>query len=168
MHAQNETEMASIWSEIDGLGHKTVAQLQIRYLEVFGEPSRSNHKQFLIRRIAWRLQALAEGDLSERARERALCLANDAHLRLTAPQMSVWPRGKVAAGSRHRDSRLPRPGTTLIRTFRGRNVSVQVLEKGFEYEGAVYRSLSAIARQISGTQWNGFSFFGLQNGGGAK
>src|SRR5713226_7801090 len=168
MHAQNETEMASIWSEIDGLGHKTVAQLQIRYLEVFGEQSRSNHKQFLIRRIAWRLQALAEGDLSERARERALCLANDAELRLTAPQVSVWPPGKVAAGGRHRDSRLPRPGAVLTRTFRSRNVSVQVLERGFEYEGAVYRSLSAVARHVSGTQWNGFSFFGLQGGGGTK
>ena len=57
-------EMASTWSEIDALRHNTVAPLHIRYLEVFGEPSRSNHKQFLIRRIAWRLQ----GDLSERGR----------------------------------------------------------------------------------------------------
>src|SRR5713101_5096782 len=168
MDAQNETEMASIWSEIDGLGHKTVAELQIRYLEVFGEPSRSNHKQFLIRRIAWRLQALAEGNLSERARERALCLANDADLRLTAPQSSVWQPSTAATRGRHRDSRLPRPGAVLTRTFRSRNVSVQVLEKGFEYEGAVYRSLSAVARQISGTQWNGFSFFGLHEVGGAK
>jgi hypothetical protein len=168
MALKSELEMLAISSEIDDLRHKTVVQLQIRYLEVCGEPSRSNHKQLLMRRIAWRLQALAEGDLSERARERALCLANDADLRLTAPQSSVWPPGKVAAGGRHRDSRLPRPGTVLTRTFWGRNVSVQVLEKGFEYEGAVYGSLSAVARQISGTQWNGFSFFGLQKGGGAK
>lgn len=164
MTFKSEPEMLAISSEIDDLWRKTVAQLQIRYLEVCGQPSRSNHKQFLIRRIAWRLQALAEGDLSERARERALCLANDADLRLTAPEVSVWPPEKVAGG-RHRDSRLPQPGTTLTRTFRGRNVSVQVLEKGFEYEGAIYRSLSAIARHISGTQWNGFSFFGLPCGG---
>ena len=168
MAFKSEPEMSAISSEIDDLRHKTVAQLQNRYLEVFREPSRSNHKQFLIRRIAWRLQALAEGDLSERARERALSLAQDADLRLRAPRSSIWQAGAAAASGRHRDSRLPRPGTILTRTFRSRNVSVQVLERGFEYEGAVYRSLSAIARQISGTQWNGFSFFGLQHGAGAK
>ena len=158
MQAQNEAEMASIWSEIDQLRHKTVAQLKIRYLEVFGEASRSNHKQFLIRRIAWRLQALAEGDLSERARERALRLAQDADVRLRAPQSS----GAVSPG-RHRDSRLPLPGTVLTRTFRDQNITVEVLEKGFQYDGVVYRSLSAVARQISGTQWNGISFFRLHD-----
>ena len=168
MHAQNGAEMTSIWYEIDDLRRKTVTQLQIRYLEVFGEPSRSNHKQFLIRRIAWRLQALAEGDLSERARERALSLARDADLRLRAPQSSVWQPGTAAAPDRHRDSRLPLPGTILTRTFRHQHITVQVLEKGFQYEGMVYRSLSAVARQISGTQWNGFSFFRLQGVAGSK
>ncbi len=161
MDAQNETEMASIWSEIDGLGHKTVAQLQIRYLEVFGEPSRSNHKRFLIRRIAWRLQGVAEGDLSERARDHALSLARDADLRLSAPQSAGRA---VRSPGRDRDPRLPQPGTTLTRRFRNRTVTVKVLEKGFQYEDVVYRSLSAVARQISGTQWNGFSFFQLQRG----
>ena len=71
MALKSELERLAILSEIDDLPHKTVAELQIRYLEVFGEPSRSNHKQFLIRRIAWRLQAVAEGDLSERARDRS-------------------------------------------------------------------------------------------------
>ena len=165
MHAQNEAEIASIWSEIDHLRHKTVAQLQMRYLEVFGEPSRSNHKQFLVRRIAWRLQAVAEGDLSERARDRALSLARDADLRLRAPQSSGRA---VRSPGRHRDSRLPLPGTTLTRMFRDQNITVQVLEKGFEYEGTLYRSLSAVVHHISRTQWNGFSFFRLHDGGGAK
>jgi hypothetical protein len=160
MHAQNEPEMASIASEIDALRHQTVAQLQIRYLEVFGEPSRSNHKQFLIRRIAWRLQALAEGDLSERARERAWSLARDADLRLKAPPFFLESPGTPAAPGSRRDARLPRPGTVLTRRFREQTFTVQVLEKGFHYEGSVYRSLSAVARQISGTQWNGFPFFG--------
>jgi hypothetical protein len=168
MHAQNGAEMTSNWFEIDDLRRKTVTQLQIRYLEVFGEPSRSNHKQFLTRRIAWRLQALAEGDLSERARERALSLARDADLRLRAPRLSGWQPGTAAAHGRHRDSRLPLPGTILTRTFRDQNIAVQVLEKGFQYEGMVYRSLSAVARRISGTQWNGFSFFRLHDVGGAK
>jgi hypothetical protein len=159
MALKNETEMAAIWHEIDGLRYKTVAQLQIRYLEVFNEPSRSNHKQFLVRRIAWRLQALAQGDLTERARERAFSLARDADLRLRAPQPVSTPA--VPSSGRHRDPRLPRPGTTLTRIFRDRTVTVKVLEAGFQYEEKVYRSLSAVARHISGTQWNGFSFFQL-------
>jgi hypothetical protein len=58
--------------EIEVLSRMTVSQLRQKYLEVFGEESRSNHRQFLFRRIAWRIQALAEGGLSERARRRAL------------------------------------------------------------------------------------------------
>ena len=57
-----------IHKEIDALGRMTVGQLREKHLEVFGEKSRSNHRQFLFRRIAWRIQALAEGSLSERAR----------------------------------------------------------------------------------------------------
>jgi hypothetical protein len=165
MHAQNETKIASTWCEIDDLQRKTVAQLRIRYLEVFAELSRSNHKQFLIRRIAWRLQALAEGDLSERARDRAISLACDADLRLRAPQSSGRA---VTRPGRLRDSRLPMPGAVLTRTFRHQQITVQVLEKGFQFEGMVYRSLSAVARHISGTQWNGFSFFRLQDVEGEK
>src|SRR5256886_11921120 len=63
------SQNASKWREIDALRHQSVGQLRVRYLEVFGLESRSNHKQFLVRRIAWRLKANAEGDLSQRARE---------------------------------------------------------------------------------------------------
>jgi hypothetical protein len=164
MNPQNRAESASIRHEIDHLRHKTVAELKVRYLELFGEASRSNHKQFLVRRIAWRIQAVAEGDLSERARERALSLARDADLRLRAPQDSSVAHTE----GRRRDSRLPAAGTTLTRTFRDQSVTVRVLENGFHYEGAVYRSLSAVARHISGTHWNGFSFFGLHGGGERK
>ncbi|MBI1898472.1 MAG: DUF2924 domain-containing protein [Acidobacteria bacterium] len=72
--------------QIEGLRHMTVGQLKYKYLEVFGEESRSNHKQFLFRRIAWRIQANVEGGLSERARRRALEIANDADLRIRAPK----------------------------------------------------------------------------------
>ncbi len=72
--------------EIDALGRMTVGELRAKYHEVFGEESRSNHKQFLFRRIAWRIQALAQGGLSERARRRALEIANDADLRIRAPK----------------------------------------------------------------------------------
>ena len=72
--------------EIEELSRITVSQLRQKYLEVFGEETRSNHRQFLFRRIAWRIPALAEGGLSERARRRALEIANDADLRIRAPK----------------------------------------------------------------------------------
>src|SRR5664279_2551168 len=72
--------------EIEELSRMTVGQLRQKYMEVFGEESRSNHKQFLFRRVAWRIQALAEGGLTERARRRALEIANDADLRIRAPR----------------------------------------------------------------------------------
>jgi hypothetical protein len=68
---------AKLFHEIQGLSRMTVSQLREKYVEVFGEQSRSFHKDFLRKRIAWRIQALAEGDLSERARRRAEELANE-------------------------------------------------------------------------------------------
>src|SRR5688572_33008435 len=72
--------------EIEALRHMTVGQRKLKYRDAFNEESRSNHKQFLFRRIAWRLQANAEGGLSERAKRRALEIANDADLRIRAPK----------------------------------------------------------------------------------
>ncbi len=72
--------------EIAGLRQLTVKQLRARHREVCGQPTRSPHKEHLVRRIAWWLQALAEGDLSRRARRRAAELACDADLRLRAPR----------------------------------------------------------------------------------
>ena len=152
---------APMWREIDGLRQQTVGQLKVKYRAVFGWESRSNHKQFLLRRIAWRLQANAEGGLSERARQRALALAEEADLRIRAPESFLKelasPRGK-----KPRDSRLPAPGQWLRREFQGQTVSVEVLETGFRYQERVYKSLSAVARHVTGVQWNGFSFFHVQ------
>jgi hypothetical protein len=67
-----------------------------------------------------------------------------------------------------RDSRLPAPGTVLSRDYRGQRLEVTVLEQGFEYDGVVYRSLSAVARAVTGTHWNGWAFFGLNNVKGRK
>jgi hypothetical protein len=149
--------------QIRALTGDSVAKLKEKYLAVFGHESRSNHKQFLIRRIAWRLQANAEGELSERARERALLLAEEADLRIRAPQSFLREMSR-SAGKVRGDPRLPAAGTTLTREFQGQNISVEVLAKGFRYQENTYKSLSAVARKVSGTQWNGFSFFRLKAG----
>ena len=149
--------------QIEELRFMTVNQLREKYREVFGEESRSNHKQFLFRRVAWRIQALAEGGLSERARRRALEIAIDADLRIRAPKgFGVGtPRDRKASRRISTDPRLPAPGTALVREYKDRSVVVKVRLDGFEYEGRIYRSLSAIAQEVTGTKWNGFLFFQL-------
>jgi hypothetical protein len=69
---------------------------------------------------------------------------------------------KAAPPPVERDPRLPRPGGVLTRTFQGTEIKVQILDAGFGYEGKTWRSLSAIAKAVTGTSWNGFLFFGLQ------
>jgi hypothetical protein len=165
MEANVESAMRK---EIDELSRMAVSQLRQKYLEAFGEESRSNHKQFLFRRIAWRIQANAEGGLSERARRRALEIANDADLRIRSPKtkfgldVTLDPKLSVSrkvAGAL--DPRLPPPGTYLEREYKGRRFIVKVLVDGFEFDGQLYRSLSAIASEVTGTKWNGFLFFSL-------
>ena len=156
---------ATLLKEIEQLRSLTVSGLREKYRDVFGEDSRSGNKDYLFRRIAWRLQANAEGDLSERARRRALEIANDADLRVRAPKSVAGAddrnRTAVAAINGSRDPRLPQPGTLLTREFKGKVHVVTALEDGFEYDGRRYKSLSKIATEIAGTRWNGFTFFGL-------
>jgi len=150
---------------IEELPQWKVAALKQRYRELFGEESKSSNKQFLLRRIAFRLQADAEGDLSERARRRAAEIAEDRDLRMRAPkEFSVGPDSGSSRVDRTRppkDGRLPGPGTLLTRRVGDRQIVVKVLTDGFEYESRRYRSLSAIAREVTGTRWNGLLFFGL-------
>lgn len=156
----------SIAGQILELQEMTVPELRAKYREVFGEETRSHHKQQLFRKIAWRIQELAEGGLSERAKARARQLANEADIRITPPHGALagdagGSAGGRSAGRRLRDPRLPVPGTLLEREYKGHVLSVRVLDKGFEYEGRTYRSLSAVAREVTGTHWNGMAFFGL-------
>jgi len=152
---------------IDELRDFKVIALQRKYLELFGEETRSSNKQFLFRRIAWRLQADVEGDLSERARRRAAEIVEDRDLRVRAPKgfsPENAPAGVPRAMDRsqpRRDWRLPSPGALLTRRLDDHQIVVKVLEEGFEYESRRYRSLSAIAREVTGTRWNGLLFFGL-------
>jgi hypothetical protein len=162
----------SVWMEIEQLRGATVRELRAKYCALFGQPSCSNHKQFLFRRVAWRLQALAYGELSEQVRQQALALAQDADLRIIAPRHLVGTPEQVlqptlrSRGKPGRDQRLPKPGSILRREFKGQIVVVQVLEHGFQYQDRFYKSLSAIARQVTGTHWNGYAFFARKTSDG--
>ena len=150
----------------------SVGQLRGRYAEVFGETTNAKHRDWLIRRIAWRLQANAEGDLSERARRRAAELANDGDLRVVAPTGFFTEltngAGAKMTGNANSDDRLPAPGTVITRDFKGRTIEVTVLRDGFEFEGEHYKSLSAIAKAATGAHWNGFHFFGFSKNGSGQ
>ncbi|MDP3938193.1 MAG: DUF2924 domain-containing protein [Deltaproteobacteria bacterium] len=159
----------SIAATIRALQAMSVFDLQAKYREVFGEDTRSRHRTYLWRRIAWRIQALEEGGLSERARRRAAELANEADVRIRPPRGAfeenpapAYDPPPVSRGGR--DPRLPAPGTLITRAYRGQAIRVTVLERGFEYEGRVYRSLTAVVGEVTGSHWNGFQFFRLTQG----
>src|SRR5580692_2362387 len=120
--------------EIAALKKLAVGDLKNKYAEVFRETTRASNKPWLIKRIAWRIQALAEGDLSERARQRAAELANDADLRLIPPKeakpqqpSAMTPERTVAAPVHFSlDQRLPPPGAVLTRLYKGESHQVLV------------------------------------------
>jgi hypothetical protein len=156
----------NVGKELAALQRLGVKELRERYAQAFGESTNANNRAWLIKRIAWRLQALAEGDLSERARRRAAELANDADLRLSPPKIKALPTetlGRTTTGvlADRTDDRLPLPGTIITRQYKGQTLHVRVLAKGFEYGGDVYKSLSAVAKAVTGSHCNGFAFFGL-------
>ena len=146
--------------EVAELRKLTVEQLRVRHQQVSGATARSPHKEHLVRRIAWWLQALAEGGLSDRARRRATELVADIDLPESRPQLPATSTAQPEE-TPYRDPRLPPPGTLLVRCYRRQTLQVKVLEQGFEYDDRRYRSLTAVARQITGKHWNGYHFFGL-------
>ena len=154
-----------LYREIEALRTQKTKALKARYRELFGQSSPSSNHAHLFRRIAWRLQVLADGDLSQRARERAAELASDADVRLRAPRQFWRDIGEQGARHPGRDPRLPDPGTVLERQYQGRTIRVAVLTDGFEYDRKQYPSLSAIAAAVTGMRWNGYSFFGLNKAG---
>jgi hypothetical protein len=168
-----EERMRRAEAEISDLDHMTVGLLQVKWLQVFKERAKSRNKRYLIKRIAYRLQEIAEGGLSERAKKRLEELAKDAPLRQRPPRAktekaesgetkAATPRTATSVEVKAaRDPRLPPVGGTLRKMHQGTEHVVRVRADGFEYKGRKYGSLSAVAKEISGQVWNGFGFFGL-------
>ena len=152
----------TIIERINSLRDMTVGQLRQKYRDVFGEETRSGNKDWLWKRVAWRMQELEYGGLSERAKNRASELANEADIRLKVPKNAFDELPSAA-----RKSGIS-PGTILTRKYKGRIYGVRTLEKGFEYDGRIFRSLSAVAHDITGSHWNGNLFFNISGNGGQK
>src|SRR5437773_3354970 len=135
---------------IAALQRLTMQELRVCYAELFGETTSAKNRTWLLRRVAWRLQSLAEGDLSQRARQRATELANDADLRITVPRAErpapATECTQPLPMATRPDPRLPMPGTILTRVYKDQTLQVEVLAEGFAYAGQSYKSLSAVAK----------------------
>src|ERR1035441_6782173 len=157
---------ARMGADLAALSRFTGPELAEKYLVLFGQPARSRNKDFLRKRLAWRIQELAEGGLSERALVRIEELGANPFTswrRPVRPGKASSPR--PSSGNAARDPRLPPAGTVVRRVHGTTEHCVTVLDDGFEYLGERYRSLSKIARVITGTPWNGYLFFfGRANG----
>ena len=154
--------LLNVAKEVAAMKRMPMRKLRERYAETFGETTNANNRIWLVRRIAWRLQARAEGALSERARRRAEELADDADLRLSPPPepAAPAPAASAATPAASGGGRLPPPGSVITRTYKGETLQVKILEGGaFEFEGEVFRSLSAVTKKITGGHCNGFLFF---------
>ncbi len=163
----------NIGKEVAALERMTVGELRERYEKLFNETTRARNRTWLIRRIVWRMQSLDEGGLSERALRQAKELANGADLRVTAPrETNLSPdaaeRTKSMPCRIKGNSRVPLPGTVITRRYKGQMIQVKVVSGGFEFEGELFKSLSAVAKRVTGSHWNGYKFFNLQNKGESR
>ena len=129
------------------------------YKELYGEVATSNHRLYLWRKVAYKLQERDHGSLSAKAKNRLKTLieeydpVNNKALRPGKPAVSQQPSAK--------DKRLPIPGTVITKEYKNAKYQVKVLEKGFEYNGKIFKTLSAIAQDITRSHWNGYLFFNL-------
>ena len=150
--------MKSIPQEIAELRAMNVPDLVDRYESVFGKAPRAKHREWLWRRIAWKVQEQRFGGLSTVAKKRLDELIADLDLPLTG-QRTV----RVAAG--HGQLAV---GTIISRTWKDREIQVTRTEQGWEHDGVVYRSLSAVVKAITGSHASGPAWFGLKKRKGAR
>ena len=145
--------------EIMALKNTPTKELLKRYKELYGEDATGTHKTYLWRKIAYKLQEQEHGSLSTKAKGKLKALIeefdpiNNKALRPDKPMVSQQAFTK--------DKRLPIPGTVITKEYKDANYQVKVLEKGFEYNGKIYKTLSAISKEITGAHWNGYLFFNL-------
>jgi hypothetical protein len=142
----------TVLAQIAALKTRSASELRDMWRELFGRDAPVLGRRYLEDQLAFRVQELHYGGLSDRARRKLDALADQ-----------LEPKA-----ARRRDPGRPIAGTQLRRQWRGTEHVVTVREHDFEYDGRPYRSLSAIAREIAGSRWNGWTFFGLRHNGTAR
>jgi hypothetical protein len=147
-------------ARIEELRTLPLPALRERYREAHaGKEAPCTNRDYLWRRLAYRMQEIELGGLSPDAMSKINGLGASLG---SAPRVPLF-RGSAEPLSRagRRERRLPAPGTLIRREYKDRTVTVKVLEGAFEYEGRVFRSLSGVAKEVTGDHWNGFLFFNL-------
>ena len=142
----------TVLAQIAALKAKSTAELRDMWRELFDREPPVLGRRYLEDRLAYRVQELHFGGLSDRARRKLDALVDQ-----------LEPKA-----ARRRDPGRPIAGTRLVREWKGVEHVVTVREHDFEYDGRPYKSLSAVAREIAGTRWNGWVFFGLRRSGTAR
>lgn len=148
----------SVLRQMALLQSMSLEQLREKWLDLYGEEPPQYKKQFLIKRLAYRIQELFYGGLSVQAK---------VHLQQAAKEDPVATVNRRIPEERKSNEAIL-PGTRLVRIWNDRRYEVIVLADGYEFEGRTFRSLSAVAREITGTRWNGKVFFGLKKVYGRK
>jgi hypothetical protein len=140
----------TVLTRVAALKALPIPQLKQQWRELFETDPPPFNRRYLESRLAYRIQELAYGGLKPDTVERLQALADDLD--------------DAGSSSRRRGSKnRPVVGTQLVRDWQGAEHRVTVTDSGFVHEGKPYKSLSAIARAITGTRWNGWIFFGLKN-----
>ena len=154
-------EKETVLNQILALKKMKLEELLSKFKEIFKDqkPGAIN-AGYLRKQIAYRLQELSYGGISNEARtrlEQLITVYDPINNRLLRKVKN--PNGSRAEASR--DRRLPIPGSMITKIYKGNAIKVKVLEKGFEYEGKHYRTLSQVANVVTSNHWNGFLFFNL-------
>jgi hypothetical protein len=145
----------SVIARIAALKETPTPELKRQWRDLFETEPPPYNRRFLESRLAYRIQELAYGGLKPETTRRLEALGEE------------FDGGKVALRKRRADDR-PIAGTRLIREWQGVEHCVTVLTDGYEWQGRPYKSLSAVARAITGTQWNGWTFFGVRRPGAGR
>jgi len=145
----------TVLAQIAALKSSPTAELKARWRQLFEMEPPPYSRRFLESRLAYRIQELAYGGLKPATVARLEALGE------------LLDGGKIEVRRQRADER-PIAGTRLIREYQGAEHCVTVRVDGFEYLGRPYKSLSAIARAITGTRWNGWTFFGIRRSGAGR
>ena len=154
------TERKTIISQIAELEHISMSELKEKYRFYFNSEPPPFNRQFLVKKLAYHIQEKAYGGISRKIKRNMDEILKDAGFDKYGIPEKVIKKKKVDT---EQNIDISIPGTRLVRFWKDEKHEVFILKDGFEYNSKKYRSLSAIAREITGTQWNGLLFFKVRS-----
>jgi hypothetical protein len=152
----NDRNRNSVLRQLAALQKMSTEELKEKWRDLYGSEPPSFRKSFIQKRLAYRIQELFYGGVSDGAKEKL------SEFSVNDPMANITRRKKALTNAVVSGKLLP--GTRLLREWNGKEYEVIAKDKGFEYDGREFRSLSAVATEITGTKWNGKLFFGLKKG----